>query len=72
MAWEASDLDTVATARKYRVQPGSLKCEVFQLLDAGYSPAEIRFLLRDRPILAATVTAYYKQWRARQGAPAGC
>ncbi|MDP2873356.1 MAG: hypothetical protein Q8P31_12580 [Bacillota bacterium] len=73
MSLKATDEDVLATARKYGLQPGSLKCEVFRLLDTGLSTAEVRYLLRDRRrsddagTFAATVRSYHSLWLKRQG-----
>ena len=68
-----TDEDILAVSRRYGVSPGTLKCEVFRMLDAGLAKAEIRYLLRGRAVdgrkatLASTVRAYHRQWLARQG-----
>lgn len=77
MPIRATDEDILAVARKYGVLPGRLKCEVFRLLDAGLSRAEIRYLLRgrckdgDRGTLASTVRTYHHLWLARQSGRTG-
>ena len=41
-----SDSNLIETSRKYRLDPGSLKCKAFALFDQGYSTIEVGFLLR--------------------------
>lgn len=68
-----SDELLMKTARKYGIQPGSLKAHVFPLLDQGLTRREVRFALRhladpERPgVLAGTVRRYEGMWRKAQG-----
>ena len=77
MAIRATDEDVLATARRYNLQPGSLKCEVFRLLDTGLSKAEIRYLLRGQRkpdaagTFAATIRTYHGAWEKQQEAARG-
>jgi hypothetical protein len=62
----------IETARKYGLNPGTLKCYAFTLFDEEYSPIEVRFLLRHyagkngRNILANTVRKYHQIWKLKQ------
>ncbi len=73
MLIRATDEDLLTTARKYGVQPDSLKALAFALFDRGLSRAEVRFALRgrrkpdDAGTFAATVRSYHTLWRERQG-----
>ncbi len=65
------DSAQIKTARKYGLHPGTLKCEAFALFDEGYSPVEVRFLLRRHKLTLATsftgtIRRYYFTWKAWQ------
>jgi len=67
-----SDKQLVAVARKYNLDPGGLKCRTFALFDQGYSPKEVRYLLRDLrdpeypQSFSNTTRKYYFLWRKDQ------
>jgi len=62
----------IETARKYGLNPGTLKCYVFALFDEEYSPIEVRFLLRryagthNRKAPADTIRKYHQIWKLKQ------
>jgi len=62
----------IETARKYGLNPGTLKCYAFALFDEEYSPIEVRFLLRryvgthDGKVLADTIRKYHQIWKLKQ------
>ena len=60
----------IRTARKYGLRPGTIKCEIFRLFDRGYSPQEVRYLLRDLAIepnaFSKTVSRYHYSWERLQ------
>ena len=67
---------TIETARKYGLVPGTLKCDIFQYFDEGFSPKEVCFLIgktlmvdtrATRKTLANTVRRYYYDWKKAQG-----
>lgn len=68
-----TDKQLIATARKYGLDLNGLKCKVFALFDLGYSPKEVRYILRryrnpDSPItLSNTVRRYFHQWKKETG-----
>ena len=41
-----NDKELIETARRYNLDPDSMKGEAFALFDHGYSLREVRFLLR--------------------------
>jgi len=67
-----SDTEIIAAARKYRLDPSAMKCQVFALFDKGYSPAEVRYLLRhlrdpqNPRSFSNTIRKYYFLWRQAQ------
>lgn len=72
MGVHVTDEDVLVTAKRYGLQPGGLKCEVFRLLDTGLTRAEIRFVLRDRKkrddagTFAGTIRTYCRAWEEWQ------
>ena len=72
MAMNKEDKKQIETARKYGLNPGTLKCHAFALFDEGYSPLEVRFLLRrhanahSRQVLANTERRYHQIWKLKQ------
>lgn len=60
----------IETARKYDLDPGSMKCQAFALFDQGYSPREVRYLLRrfrdpEHPqSFSNTIRKYYFLWQS--------
>jgi len=61
----------IGTGRKYGLTPGTLKCEAFTLFDQGYSPGEVRYLLRHYKLthgisFASTIRRYFYTWGRRQ------
>lgn len=73
MGVQVTDEDLLAAARKYGIQPDSLKATAFALFDRGLTRAEVRFMLRERRkpddggTFAATVRTYHRQWTERRG-----
>jgi len=69
-----TDSKLIETSRKYRMDPGGLKCKVFTLFDQGYSTIEVAFLLRKYQdpktprSYRATVRKYHVLWKKEQGA----
>jgi len=67
-----SDKQLVAVARKYNLDLGGLKCRAFALFDQGYSPKEVRYLLRNfrdpqyPQSFSNTIRKYYFLWRKAQ------
>jgi hypothetical protein len=67
-----SDKQLVVVARRYNLDPGSLKCQAFALFDQGYSPKEARYLLRSfrdpeyPQSFSNTIRKYYFLWRKAQ------
>ena len=66
------DKKYIELARKYRLRLGTMKCEVFLLFDEGYSPAEVRYALRNLEdpyhprSFSNTVRRYYSLWKKAQ------
>lgn len=66
------DKEIIETARKYGLKPGTIKCDIFYLFDKGYSPIEVKFLLRDyittkyAPILKSINRYYHTRKRAQR------
>ena len=71
---DKEDERRIEISRKYGIRPGdTLKCDVFMLFEDGYSPAEVRYLLRyfkevyDNPkTFTDTIRRYYYQWKKDQ------
>ena len=67
-----NDKQIIETARKYNLDPNSMKSEAFSLFDCGYSLKEIRFLLRryKKPFAPSsysnTLRRYRKLWESTQ------
>jgi len=51
---QGEDEKVIRTARKYGLRPGTVKCDIFRLFDEGYSPQEVRYLLRNYAVEPAT------------------
>ena len=68
------DRKQIETARKYGLNPGTLKCQAFALFDEEYSPKEVKYPLRRYAIsknprtLTETVRKYYHIWSSKQRA----
>ena len=66
------DQREIEVARKYRLRPGTAKCKSFRLFDEGYSPTEVRYVLRHLAdpryprIFSNTVRRYYALWQKAQ------
>jgi len=62
----------IEVARKYKLRLFTMKLAVFRLFDAGYSPAEVRYILRDLEVpdyhrsLSNTIRRYYSLWKKAQ------
>ena len=69
-----SDSKLIEISRKYRIDPGGLKCKAFALFDQGYSTIEVAFLLRKYQdpktprSYRATVRKYHVLWKKEQTA----
>ncbi|MFW6105077.1 MAG: hypothetical protein ACOC7P_00685 [Chloroflexota bacterium] len=67
-----NDKQLIETARKYNLDPSSVKSEAFALFDQGYSLKEVRFLLRGHknpanPLsYSSTLRRYRKLWESVQ------
>ena len=66
------DKKYIELARKYNLRLPSMKLGVFSLFDKGYSPAEVRFILRDLDFsgehrtFSNTIRRYYSLWKKAQ------
>lgn len=66
------DKKDIEVARKYKLRLLTMKLEVFRLFDEGYSPAEVRFILRDLDFsgehrtFSNTIRRYYSLWKKAQ------
>jgi hypothetical protein len=66
------DKQTIQIARKYRLAPGTFKCEVFLLFDQGFKPREVKFILREMKVdpgdrtFSNTISRYYYTWKQAQ------
>ena len=62
----------IEVARKYKLRLLTLKLEVFRLFDEGYSPAEVRYILRyievpgEHRSFSNTIRRYYSLWKKAQ------
>jgi len=62
----------IEVARKYKIRLYTMKLMVFRLLDEGYSPAEVKFILRkfiipeDYRSFSNTVRRYQSLWKKAQ------
>ncbi len=67
-----SERAIIETARKYGVNPGSMKCHAFALFDQGFNREEVRYLLRsyrkpeDPGAFSGTLRTYHKLWGQMQ------
>jgi len=67
-----NDKQLIDTARKYNLDPNSMKSEAFALFDHGYSLKEVRFLLRrhknpaDPSSYSSTLRRYRILWESAQ------
>jgi len=66
------DKKYIEIARKYNLRLSSMKLGVFSLFDEGYSPSEVRFILRHVEIpgehrsFSNTIRRYYSLWKKAQ------
>ena len=66
------DKKYIETARKHKLRFYTLKLAAFRLFDEGYSPAEVRFTLRDfdfsgeHRTFVNTIRRYYSLWKKAQ------
>jgi len=66
------DKKDIEVARKYKLRLLTMKLEAFRLFDEGYSPAEVRFILRDLDFsgehrtFSNTIRRYYSLWKKAQ------
>ena len=66
------DKKYIEVARKYNLRLPSMKLGVFSLFDEGYSPAEVRFILRHVEVpgghrsFSNTIRRYYSLWKKAQ------
>ena len=62
----------IEVARKYKLRLLTVKLEVFRLFDEGYSPAEVRYILRyievpgEHRSFSNTIRRYYSLWKKAQ------
>jgi len=69
---DKDDIETIHIARKYRLTPGTVKCGIFMLFEQGFTPREVRFILRDLKIdsedraFSNTISRYYYTWKHDQ------
>lgn len=65
----------IEVARKYGLRLLTLKLAAFRLFDEGYSPAEVRYILRDfeppgkHKTFSNTIRRYYALWEKAQAVP---
>jgi hypothetical protein len=66
------DENYIEVARKYNLRLPSMKLGVFSLSDEGYSPTEVRFILRyveipgEHRTFRNTIRGYYSLWKKAQ------
>ena len=69
------DRRTIEIARKYKLVPGTVKCEIFCYFDEGFSPREVRYLVgktlmidtrKTRRTLSNNIRRYYYDWKMAQ------
>ena len=69
---DKKDMETIRIARKYGLAPGTVKCEVFMLFERGFTPREVKFILRDLKIdsedrtFPNNINRYYYTWKHSQ------
>ncbi|TET86780.1 MAG: hypothetical protein E3J46_07375 [Desulfobacteraceae bacterium] len=62
----------IEVARKYKLRLLTMKLAVFRLFDEGYSPTEVRYILRDFEVpgyhrtFSNTIRRYYSLWKKAQ------
>jgi len=62
----------IEVARKYKLRLLTVKLQAFRLFDEGYSPAEVRYILRDLEVpghhksFGNTIRRYYSLWKEAQ------
>jgi hypothetical protein len=62
----------IEVARKYNLRLFTMKLWAFSLFDEGYSPAEVRYILRDldfegeHKTFSNTIRRYYSLWKKAQ------
>jgi len=62
----------IEVARKYKLRLLTVKLQAFRLFDEGYSPPEVRYILRDLEIpghhksFSNTIRRYYSLWKKAQ------
>jgi len=63
----------VEVARKYKLRLLTMKLVVFRLFDEGYSPAEVRYIVRNFEVSGShrtfsnTIRRYHSLWKEAQG-----
>jgi len=62
----------IEVARKYKLRLLTMKLVVFRLFDEGYSPAEVRYILRNFEVsgyhrtFSNTIRRYHSLWKKAQ------
>jgi len=62
----------IEVARKYKLRLLTVKLQAFRLFDEGYSPAEVRYILRyievpgEHKSFSNTIRRYYSLWKKAQ------
>ncbi len=62
----------IEVARKYKLRLLTVKLEAFRLFDEGYSPAEVRYILRyievpgEHRSFSNTIRRYHSLWKKAQ------
>lgn len=65
---EKEDLKSIGIARKYRLRLGTMKFEIFRLFEEGYTPSEVRYIIRDHIVShdgskIKNINRYYYSWK---------
>jgi hypothetical protein len=68
---DKEDKKYIEVARKYKLRPGTMKCDVFWLFEKGYKPAEVKYILREfivdaKDPLRRNIVRYYHTWKEAQ------
>ena len=68
---DKDDKRAIKIGRKYGLRLGTMKFEIFRLFEQGYSPQEVRYILRyvivDRKDpLIRNISRYYYTWKSSQ------
>jgi len=59
-------------SHKYRLSPGSIKCQAFTLFEQGYPRSDVRYLLRrfrkpqNAKTFTDTIRRYHELWKSKQ------